>query len=85
MKQLQADVDTQNSSTIFDLTDPDDQLKHFNQIKHWLLDLHAPLHKYVRKDPVIERNIAYRVWRRRKTKLERERKRVNYLTNFEFE
>jgi hypothetical protein len=48
MEQLQADVDTQNSSTIFDLTDPEDQLKHFNQIKLWFLDLHAPLHRWCR-------------------------------------
>jgi hypothetical protein len=33
MEQLQANVNTQNWSPIFDLTDPDDQLQHFNQIK----------------------------------------------------
>jgi hypothetical protein len=96
MKQLQADVDTQNWSAIFDLTDPDEKLQHFNQITLWL-DLHAPVRRYVRKDPVnpwftidtkramLEKTIAYRVWRRKKTTLDRERykaqrKRVNYLT-----
>jgi hypothetical protein len=71
MKQLQADVDTQNWSAIFDLTDLDEKLQHFNHITLWL-DLHAPVHRYVRKDPVnpwftidtkravIEKNIAYR-------------------------
>jgi hypothetical protein len=56
-----------------------------SQITLWLLDLHAPLHRYVRRDPdnpwfsidieraMIERNIAYRVLRRRKTTLDRER------------
>jgi hypothetical protein len=67
------------------MTDPDDQLQHFNQITLWLVDLHAPLRRYVRRDPVnpwftidikramIERNIAYRVWRRRKTAADREK------------
>jgi hypothetical protein len=89
-------VSTQNWSAIFDLTDPDDQLQNFNQITLWLLDLHAPLRSYVRRDPVnpwfidieraiIERNIAYRVWRGRKPAVDREkyktlRKRVNNLT-----
>jgi hypothetical protein len=57
------------------MTDPDDQLQHFNQITLWLLDLHVPLRRYVRCDPVnpwftidieramIEKNISYRVWR----------------------
>jgi hypothetical protein len=90
-------VSTQNWSAIFDMTDPEDQLQHFNQITLWLLDLHAPLCRYVRRDPVnpwftigieramIERNIAYRVCRRRKTAADRERYRtlrklVNYRT-----
>jgi hypothetical protein len=29
-------------SAIFDLTVPQEQLQHFNQITLWLLDLHAP-------------------------------------------
>jgi hypothetical protein len=53
------------------------------------LYLHAPLRRYVRRDPVnpwftidieramIERNIAlWRVWRRKKTKLDSERYRA---------
>jgi hypothetical protein len=43
MEHLQADVNTQNWSAIFDLTEPDEQLQHFNQITLWLLDLHALL------------------------------------------
>jgi hypothetical protein len=95
MKQLQPDDITQNWSAIFDLTYPDEQLQHFNQITVWLL--HVPLRRYVRRDTVnpwftidierarIEKNIAYRVWRRRKTTIDRERyktqrKQVNYLT-----
>jgi hypothetical protein len=31
-EQLQADVSTKNWSAIFDITDPDNQLQHFNQI-----------------------------------------------------
>jgi hypothetical protein len=97
MEQLQYDdVNTQNWSAIFDLTDPDEQLQHYNQITLWLLDLHASLRRYLKRHPVnswftidiertmIERNITYRMWSRRKTTLDREkyktqRKQVNYL------
>jgi hypothetical protein len=83
MEQLQADVKTQNCFAIFELTDPDEQLQHFNHITLWLLDLHAPLRRYLRRHPVnpwftidieramIKRNIAYRMWRRKKTTLDR--------------
>jgi hypothetical protein len=37
LEQLQADVSIQNRSAIFGMTDPDDQLQHFNQIDFWLL------------------------------------------------
>jgi Reverse transcriptase (RNA-dependent DNA polymerase) len=97
MEQLQADVNAQNWSAIFDMPDPDDQLQLFNSIILWLFDQNVPLRKFVKRDPVnpwfthdieraiIERNIAYRVWRRRKTTADRERykaqrKHVNYLT-----
>jgi hypothetical protein len=30
--------------------DPDQQLQHFNNIVKWLLELHAPLQKLIKKD-----------------------------------
>jgi hypothetical protein len=65
------------------MPDPDDQLQLFNSIILWLLDQNVPLRKFVKHDPVnpwftldieraiIERNIAYRFWRRRKTTADR--------------
>jgi Reverse transcriptase (RNA-dependent DNA polymerase) len=96
MEQLIADIEAQDWSAIYNMSDPDQQLQHFNKIIIWLLNLHAPLRKYVKKDPVnpwftfdvekavIERNIAYRVWKRRKTISDRNRykdlrRRVHYL------
>jgi hypothetical protein len=92
MEQLQADVNTQNWSDIFELTVPDEQLQHFNQITLWLLDLHAPFRRYVRRYPVnpwftidieralIERNIAYRVVEKKKAN-NRQRKGTKHKEN----
>jgi Reverse transcriptase (RNA-dependent DNA polymerase) len=95
--QLYHDVEVQNWSAIFEMPDPDEQIQHFNAIVSWLLDLHAPLRKYIKKDEganpwftfniekaMVERNIAYRVWKIRRTDHDRnrykeQRKRVNYM------
>jgi hypothetical protein len=96
MEQLYHDVNAQNWHAIYDMPDPDEQLRHFNAIVLWLLDLHAPLRRYIKKDDVnpwftfdieramVERDIAYRVWRRRRRDQDRnrykeQRKRVNYM------
>jgi hypothetical protein len=95
-EQLQLDIEAQNWLDIYNMTDPDQQLQHLNKIVLWLLGLHAPLRKYIKRDPVnpwftfdiekavIERNIAYKVWKVRKTTTDRDRykeqrRRVNYL------
>jgi hypothetical protein len=72
------------------MVDPDEQIQYFNLILLWLLDLHALLRSYVVnpwKDvakATIERDIAYRVSKRRRTAADRirckeQRRRVNYL------
>jgi hypothetical protein len=73
IQQLHNDVLVQDWSAIFDMPDPDQQLQHFNNIVKWLLELHAPLRKFIKKDDLnpwytfdiekamVERNIAYRV------------------------
>jgi hypothetical protein len=55
------------------MADPEDQIQYFNAIIMWLLELHAPLRRYIISNDVnpwldvekamIEGNIAYRVWR----------------------
>jgi hypothetical protein len=53
------------------MADPEDQIQYFNAIIMWLLELHAPLRRYIISNDVnpwldvekamIEGNIAYRV------------------------
>jgi hypothetical protein len=74
----------------------DEQIQYFNSIMLWLLDLHGPLCSYVVKTDVnpwynidveramIARDIAYQVWKRRRTAADRIRYKeqcpqVNYL------
>jgi hypothetical protein len=78
------------------MPDSDEQLQHFNAIVLWLLALHAPLSRYIKNDDInpwftfdieraiVERDIAYRVWKRRrrdqdKNRYKAQRKRVNYM------
>jgi hypothetical protein len=96
LEQLQSDLMVQTWDAIYDMYDPEEQLQHFNSIVLWLLDLHAPLRRFVKKDvtnpwysfdierAIVERNIAYRVWKRRRTVADRERykvqrRQVNFL------
>jgi hypothetical protein len=44
--------DAQNGSAIYKLPDPDEQLRHFNAIVLWLLDLHAPPCIYIKNGDV---------------------------------
>jgi hypothetical protein len=59
---------------------------HFNNIVKWPLELHEPLRKFIKKDALnpwyifdilekamVERNIVYRLWRRRRTTADRDR------------
>jgi hypothetical protein len=71
LEQLQSDLMVQTWDAIYDMYDPEEQLQHFNSIVLWLLDLHAPLRRFVKKDvinpwysfdierAIVERNIAY--------------------------
>jgi hypothetical protein len=40
MEQLYHDFNAQNWSAIYDMPDPDEQIRHFDAIVLWLLDLH---------------------------------------------
>jgi hypothetical protein len=40
----------QDCSAIFDMPDPDLQLQRINNMVKWLLELHAPLRKFIKKD-----------------------------------
>jgi hypothetical protein len=82
---LSNDVLDQDWQAIYYMHDPEEQVRHFDSIVLQLLDLHALLRKYTKVDPVnpwvtidieraiIERNIAYHVWKRRRTAADRER------------
>jgi hypothetical protein len=71
MEQLYHDADAQNWSAIYAMPDPEKQLQHFNSIVLWLLDLNAPLRRYIKNDDVnpwftfdiqkaiVERDLAY--------------------------
>jgi hypothetical protein len=90
MEQLKSDIYAQNWDALYD---PKDHIPYFNAIIMWLLELLAPLRKYIwyRCEPtfdvekaMIERNIAYRIWKRRNTAANRTRykelrRQVNYL------
>jgi hypothetical protein len=60
--------------------DPEDQIQYFNAIIMWLLEFHALLRRYIISTDVnawfifdVERNIAYRVWKRQQTAADRTR------------
>jgi hypothetical protein len=87
IQQLVDDIYVQNWSPIYVTSNPETQIQHFNSILLLLLDAHVPLREYIMKNVInswynydtertmVERNIAYRVWR----KLPADRKRYVYL------
>jgi hypothetical protein len=88
MEQLLSDIYVQNWNYIYDTSDSEQQIQHFNSIIRWLLEIHAPLCEYVKRiivnpwyncdvEPVIvERDIAYRFWKHQKTPADRTRYKI---------
>jgi hypothetical protein len=81
------------------MADPEDQIQYFNAIIMWLVELHAPHRIYIIgtdvnpwftfdvEEAMIESNITYRIWKRRKTAADKTtrykklRRQVNYLVH----
>jgi hypothetical protein len=73
MKQLLSDIYVQDWNYIYNTSDLEQQMQHFNSIIRWLLEIHAPLREYMKrnemnswyncdvKPTIVERDIAYRV------------------------
>jgi Reverse transcriptase (RNA-dependent DNA polymerase) len=85
LQMLSNDALQQDWDTIYYMHDPESQVRHFDGIVLRLLNSHAPLKKYIIIDnanpwisidierAMIVRNIAYRVWKRRRTVADHER------------
>jgi hypothetical protein len=85
MEHFRSDIYAQTWKAVFGMADPEDQIQYFKAIIMWLLELHSPLRRYIISTNVnpwfifdvekamVERNIAYRVWKRRKTAADRTR------------
>jgi hypothetical protein len=65
MEQLRSDI-----YAWYDIADPENQIQYFNAIIMWLFELQAPFHRYIigtDLTPWFTFDVAYRVWKRRKT------------------
>jgi hypothetical protein len=52
VEQLLSHIYVQDWNNIYDTSDPEQQIQHFNSIIRWLLEIHAPLREYVKRNKV---------------------------------